>query len=338
MPRISSIANFSNFTGVYCFGFNGIEMGAIAIDTWEAEFRILESRLGRWLSLDPEFERTYDKTPYHAMSDSPINRNDPLGNTDDKPNVNNPNDSGTLHSESVALRKHNAGIGDKIIVKSGDTLGKLAKQYNTTVQALAQFNDIANVNEISVGQTLVLAPPNYKKTIVDSTIPTNESQSCETEHSDTPWIDIAKSQLGVTEQTGNNDGPKVEEYLKTADCGSGNPWCGAFVNWTMKQVGIEGTNGPAWALNWRNFGIDLDRPAFGSVGTLKRPGGGHVGFVVANDKNRTGWVVMLGGNQGDCVSYRSFPIKIMQFNYPKGYQPSYSLPSMGNVKKGIKMN
>lgn len=39
-------------------------------------------------------------------------------------------------------------------VKSGDTLDKIARSYNTTYQKIAQINGIANPNKISVGQTL----------------------------------------------------------------------------------------------------------------------------------------------------------------------------------------
>lgn len=39
-------------------------------------------------------------------------------------------------------------------VKSGDTLAKIAKRYNTTYQKIAQINGIANPNKINVGQTL----------------------------------------------------------------------------------------------------------------------------------------------------------------------------------------
>ncbi len=39
-------------------------------------------------------------------------------------------------------------------VKSGDTLDKIARSYNTTYQKIAQINGITNPNKISVGQTL----------------------------------------------------------------------------------------------------------------------------------------------------------------------------------------
>lgn len=49
-------------------------------------------------------------------------------------------------------------------VRSGDTLGAIARRYNTTVATLAGLNGIANPNRIEVGQTLTIpdcdgAPP-----------------------------------------------------------------------------------------------------------------------------------------------------------------------------------
>nr|WP_255737702.1 TIGR02594 family protein [Cognataquiflexum nitidum] len=148
---------------------------------------------------------------------------------------------------------------------------------------------------------------------------------------------FAESQLGVREATNNNDGVDVEKYLKSAGLGAGYPWCGAFVNWSLKQAEIKGSMIPARALDWRNYGQNLSTPAFGSIGTLRRPGGGHVGFVAGLDADRPGWVIMLGGNQSNRVSYESFPIGIMQFNFPTRYSPSYSLPSMGGFPKGVRM-
>ncbi|MBN8838548.1 MAG: TIGR02594 family protein [Sphingobacteriia bacterium] len=156
--------------------------------------------------------------------------------------------------------------------------------------------------------------------------------------SSVPWMNTAKSQIGVGETTGHNDGPDVDKYLKTVGlAGSGQPWCGAFVNWTLKQNGIKGTQKPAWALDWRNFGQSLSNPAFGSIATLKRPGGGHVGFTAATDADRSGWIIVLGGNQSDHVNYRSYPKSILKFNYPQNFTPSYNLPSMSGIPKGIRM-
>jgi lysozyme len=42
-------------------------------------------------------------------------------------------------------------------VKSGDTLGEIAKMYETTVEQLAEWNNIADINYIRAGQKLIVA-------------------------------------------------------------------------------------------------------------------------------------------------------------------------------------
>ncbi|WP_460323430.1 muramidase family protein, partial [Alkalibacterium psychrotolerans] len=42
------------------------------------------------------------------------------------------------------------------VVKSGDTLGRIAQTYNTTVAKIASLNNITNVNRLSVGQVLAI--------------------------------------------------------------------------------------------------------------------------------------------------------------------------------------
>ncbi|MDZ7835156.1 MAG: LysM peptidoglycan-binding domain-containing protein [Alkalibacterium sp.] len=51
-----------------------------------------------------------------------------------------------------------AGLEEPLVyvVKSGDTLGKIAQRYGTTVSTLASLNQIANVNRLTVGQVLAI--------------------------------------------------------------------------------------------------------------------------------------------------------------------------------------
>lgn len=49
---------------------------------------------------------------------------------------------------------------DSYTVKSGDTLSAIAKEKNTTVDAIAKKNKISNVNLISVGQVLEIEDAN----------------------------------------------------------------------------------------------------------------------------------------------------------------------------------
>ncbi len=62
--------------------------------------------------------------------------------------------------EKNNLRKYDMIIyGDvehSYIVKRGDTLTQIARRYGTTVNRLAQINNIKNVNKIYVGQVLFI--------------------------------------------------------------------------------------------------------------------------------------------------------------------------------------
>ena len=43
-------------------------------------------------------------------------------------------------------------------------------------------------------------------------------------------------------------------------------WCSSFVNWSLKQVGIKGTNS-AQAISWQimHWGVALSTPVYGAV-------------------------------------------------------------------------
>ena len=58
------------------------------------------------------------------------------------------------------------GIYKTYKVVRGDTLGKIAKEYGTTVEALAKVNEIANVNLIEVDQELLVPAPVAEKEVV----------------------------------------------------------------------------------------------------------------------------------------------------------------------------
>ena len=50
-------------------------------------------------------------------------------------------------------------------------------------------------------------------------------------------LEIAESQVGVLEDPpGSNRGPQVEQYLQSAGCSPGDPWCASFVYWCFKKA------------------------------------------------------------------------------------------------------
>ena len=53
-----------------------------------------------------------------------------------------------------ALENVQGGTKIPYVIKSGDTLGALAKKYNCTVEQLCEWNGIKNADQISVGQKL----------------------------------------------------------------------------------------------------------------------------------------------------------------------------------------
>ena len=65
-------------------------------------------------------------------------------------------------------------------IQPGDTLERIAQQYGTTVELLAQQNNIDNVHQIDVGQILVIPtaiPPTATATLVPTAAPTIASTS-----------------------------------------------------------------------------------------------------------------------------------------------------------------
>lgn len=71
---------------------------------------------------------------------------------------------------------------DSYTVKSGDTLSAVAKERNTTVDAIAKKNKISNVNLISVGQVLEIEDANttQKTTEQATTSKTDTTQATTT--------------------------------------------------------------------------------------------------------------------------------------------------------------
>lgn len=62
-------------------------------------------------------------------------------------------------TSSLPTDAHNAA---GYVVQSGDTLGKIAQEYGTTVEKLAAYNGIENPNEIQIGQTFKIPPEDYE--------------------------------------------------------------------------------------------------------------------------------------------------------------------------------
>lgn len=143
---------------------------------------------------------------------------------------------------------------------------------------------------------------------------------------------IYSAEIGVREETGNNDGERVEEYLAITQLGTGHAWCAAFVSFVFSEAGFPQPRTP-WSpalfpkdrVIWERGreglssavlgGLKPHTPADGDVfgiyfANLKRIA--HVGFVDEwGDKHVItveGNASEIGGNEGDGVYRKRRPI------------------------------
>jgi uncharacterized protein (TIGR02594 family) len=118
---------------------------------------------------------------------------------------------------------------------------------------------------------------------------------------------VAGKALGLNE---NEQNAALKDFLATGGQNidpATRAWCADFVNATLKQTGMEGT-GSGMARSFLEWGQEVDQPQRGDVAVFTRgdPNGpfGHVGFF--DGYNEDGTIRVLGGNQGDNVSYANY--------------------------------
>ena len=121
------------------------------------------------------------------------------------------------------------------------------------------------------------------------------------------WVDFAIEELGVKEVQGKGNNPRVLQYHAVSGGFSEDsvPWCASFVNFIMIKAGYKGPKYPARAKSWLKFGKSSIKPVLGSIAVKSRKGGGHVAFVLGEDKSGE-YVYCLGGNQSDAVNVKKY--------------------------------
>lgn len=143
------------------------------------------------------------------------------------------------------------------------------------------------------------------------------------------WIEEARTFLGLKEIKGPKHAQAILDMWKAIKRGGikddETPWCAAFVGACLERVGIQSTRFES-AKSYLKWGEKLDRPVPGCVVVFTRDGGGHVGFVVG--KTPSGNLLVLGGNQGDEVNIREFPLtRVTGYRWPLNEpMPASELP------------
>lgn len=120
------------------------------------------------------------------------------------------------------------------------------------------------------------------------------------------WFEIALNEIGTKEIQGKDHNERIIEYHSTTTLKAQEDeisWCSSFVNWCLKQCGVDHTKSAA-ARSWEKWGEKIDEPKIGDIVVFRRVDSswaGHVGFFVAQDKER---ILVLGGNQSNDVCFQ----------------------------------
>lgn len=136
------------------------------------------------------------------------------------------------------------------------------------------------------------------------------------------WFETAKSLLGTNEVPGPADNPRIISWAKNIGGFIGKfyvddsiPWCGLFVAHCLNQNKIAIGQESLGALSWASWGVPISKGSPGAIMVFVRPGGGHVGFYVSEDKEA---YHILGGNQSNSVTItRVAKSRLKAIRWPK---------------------
>lgn len=152
------------------------------------------------------------------------------------------------------------------------------------------------------------------------------------------WMTKALSYMGEKEIKGIKNNSKIVsmwERIKAPFRDDETPWCAAFVGSVLEECGIKSTR-KANARSYQYYGNPITKPEYGCIVVLwresKTSAKGHVGFLLGVTPQ--GDPVVLGGNQGDCVSSKVFPKhRVLCYRLPKGFvATNKDVPILKNYK------
>lgn len=143
-------------------------------------------------------------------------------------------------------------------VQSGDTLSEISQKFNTTVETLAQKNNINNVNVISVGQQLDIPDGNVQATTTQnvSTQPVQQvqvqQQNNVQETSVQPTVVQQQSQTSQVASSGDNSNKALRRQIESGgnyNTNTGNGYVGAYQFAPSTIASIESATGMKWSMN-----------------------------------------------------------------------------------------
>lgn len=148
------------------------------------------------------------------------------------------------------------------------------------------------------------------------------------------WLAEAYKHIALVEAAGGQHNPEILQFWRDIKRGGikddETPWCAAFVGAMLERVGVRSSRFES-AKSYLSWGQLLAQPVVGCVVVFTRQGGGHVGFAVGRDK--AGNLLVLGGNQGDAVNVRAFPVsRVSGYRWPTSVLiPVEPLPTLSGA-------
>lgn len=131
-------------------------------------------------------------------------------------------------------------------VQSGDTLSEISQKFNTTVETLAQKNNINNVNVISVGQQLDIPDGNVQATSTQNVVtqPVQQTQVQQPQQA-TAQV-VQQMQTTTSNQGGSNLGSSAEQIAQAESGGNYNARNGQYIGkYQLSASYLNGDYSPA---------------------------------------------------------------------------------------------
>lgn len=257
----------------------------------------------------------------------------------------------------------------RYVVQPGDSMQKIAHRFKIDPKKLAGDNraTVRNPDRIYPGQVLWIhgkgpgpaeaggnaqkrASPVAPDARRQSAKPTRSKENqghplgvVALDQKRAPWMETAVAELkkwGGTEEKDIDDTINYHKQIGLAFKSLSVAWCASFVNYCLKTAGYK-HSGSAGSQSFRysaNF-HKLTAPVYGALvvySNPKKPGQGHVAFAYC--KLKGGDVAVLGGNQGDSItfnSHRGVYIDTLKYKLQGYYVPSaYKAHAEKQLKDG----
>lgn len=136
------------------------------------------------------------------------------------------------------------------------------------------------------------------------------------------WLIKARTYIGLCEIAGAKHANEILRFWKLCHLpfkDDETAWCAGFVGGVLEECGIRSTRS-GMARSYLKWGQSRkDNPPIGAIVVFwrghKNSPSGHVGFLAGKPIGK--FVPTLGGNQGDMVCVKNYPVaKLLDYRWP----------------------